>query len=182
MAEPFIGEIRAVGFNFAPRGWMICAGQLISIAQNTALFSILGTTYGGNGQTNFALPNLQGSAMISQGQGPGLSPYVLGEILGTPQVTLLITEMPLHSHTPDAKTTPGLADMHGTPVAGDFLSRYSPGVGPGLAYSPAPLASPVLMHPQMIGIAGGSLPHNNMQPYTSLLYVIAIEGIFPSRN
>jgi microcystin-dependent protein len=182
MADPFIAEIRAVGFNFAPRGWFPCDGRLLPIAQYTPLFALLGTTYGGNGQTNFALPDLRGNAMISQGQGPGLSDYVLGEQIGTPNVTLLITEIPSHNHSATAQTEVGFADQHGTPVAGDQLSRFAPNPGVGLAFVPPPNAAPVFFNAQMVGVAGGSQPHSNTQPYLALLYCIAYEGIFPARN
>lgn len=183
--DPFIAEIRAFAFNFVPRGWMPCDGRLLPIAQYTALFSLLGTTYGGNGQTNFALPNLGGTAMVSQGNGPGLSPYVLGEQTGVASVTLIITEIPSHTHAADAKIdTSGNANMINTPVAGTQLTRFAVSAsGPGgAAFATAPNSSPVLMHPMMVQPAGGSQPHNNLQPYLALLYGIATEGIFPARN
>ncbi|MDF7776263.1 tail fiber protein [Sphingomonas sp. AOB5] len=183
MADPFIAEIRAVGFTFAPLGWAVCNGQLLSIAQNTALFSILGTTYGGNGQTTFGLPNLQGASMISSGQGPGLSDYVLGEQIGTATVTLISTEMPIHTHAPDAKLdTTGNDNMVTTPVAGVQMTRFAPSAAIGSAWKVPPLTNPVAMDPLMIQVAGGSQPHNNEQPYLVLLYCIALQGIFPSRN
>jgi microcystin-dependent protein len=182
MADPFLGEIRAVGFTFAPRGWVVCDGRLLSIAQYSAVFAILGTQYGGNGQTNFAVPDLRGNVMVSQGQGTGLSDYVVGEQTGTPNVTLIITEIPNHNHSAAAQTEVGFADQHGTPVAGDQLSRFAPNPGVGLAFVPPPNGAPVLFNAQMLGIAGGSQPHSNTQPYLALLYCIALEGIFPSRN
>ncbi|NML07436.1 tail fiber protein [Sphingomonas sp. G-3-2-10] len=185
MSEPFIAEIRAFGFNFAPRGWMMCNGQLLAIAQNTALFSLLGTTYGGNGQTNFALPDLRGRSMISAGggQGPGLSPYSLGEQIGTETVTLISTEMPAHNHTANAAIdTTGNANMVTVPTAGVQLTRYAPASGIGAAWNTPPITNPVLLNPQMVQPAGGGQPHSNQQPYLTLIYCIAVEGIFPARN
>lgn len=184
MADPFLGEIRAVGFNFAPRGWYPCDGRLLSIAQNSALFAILGTTYGGNGQTNFALPNLQGNALVSQGTGPGLSQYVLGESIGTPTVTLLSTQIPIHNHSVNGATISGSTGMHDVPQNGDQLSRYMKAGGAlgGVAYKAPPIVTPVTMAPTMVAFSGGSQPHNNQQPYLALLYCIAAEGIFPTRN
>ncbi|MBO9715033.1 tail fiber protein [Sphingomonas sp.] len=183
MVQPYLGEIRWVGFNFAPRGWMLCAGQLLSIAQNTALFSILGTTYGGNGQTNFALPNLQGQAMVNAGQGPGLTDYALGEQTGTPSVTLLTTEIPSHNHAADTKILTGSnASTVASPQVGFWLTRLATTAGGAVGWNTPPRNNPVLMHPLMVGVTGGSQPHNNMQPYLALLPCIAVEGIFPSRN
>jgi microcystin-dependent protein len=182
--DPFLAEIRAFAFNFVPRGWMPCDGRLLPIQQYTALFSLLGTTYGGNGQTTFALPNLGGNALVSQGQGAGLSPYDLGEVTGTAQVTLIITEMPAHNHAADAKIdSSGNANMVTVPVTGVQLTRYAIGQGVGgAAFASAPNTSPVLMHPMMVQPAGGSMPHSNQQPYLALVYGIAYEGIFPARN
>ena len=185
MADPFLAEIRAFGFSFAPRGWMPCDGRQIPISQYTAVFSLLGTTYGGNGQTTFALPNLGGSALVSQGSGPGLSAYVLGEVTGTPTVTLLSTQMPAHTHAGDAKIdSTGAGNMHTNPQNGDQLSRYSPNATPpiGFGWNSPPLAPQVTLAPTMVQNAGGGLPHNNRQPYLALLYCIAMEGIFPARN
>jgi microcystin-dependent protein len=174
--DPFIAEIRMFGCNFAPRGWAQCNGQILAIAQNTALFSLLGTTYGGNGQTTFALPNLQGRAPIHTGQGPGLPNYDLGQQSGVQSVTLLQSEMPIHNHQAMASNTDGVeaspvANVWAGPGADRDLHWYSP-TGGGTA----------TMHPNSIGIAGGSQPHNNMQPYLVVTYCIAVEGVFPSRN
>lgn len=182
--EPFLAEIRAFAFNFVPRGWFPCDGRLLPISQYSTLFSLIGTYYGGNGQTNFALPNLGGTSLVSTGQGPGLSDYVLGETLGTPTVTLTMLEMPGHTHAPDGKIdSTGNTNMHGVPQNGDQLSRYAPATGGiGIAWNTPPLDNPVLLNPQMIQPAGGGSPHNNMQPYLTLLYGIAFEGIYPARN
>lgn len=173
-SEPLLGEIYLSGLNFAPRGYAFCAGQLLSIAQNTALFALLGTNFGGNGQTTFALPDLRGRVPIGAGQGPGLSPRTLGELAGEENHTLISTEMPAHNHLVNAKSDAGDASA----PAGAFLANtgaldkeYKNTDGPT-----------VQMSPQMIGLAGGSQPHNNMQPYLVLNYNIALEGIFPSRN
>lgn len=171
MAEPFLGEIRTFGFNFAPQGWAMCNGQLLSIAQNTALFALIGTFYGGNGTSNFQLPNLQSRVGIHQGQGSGLSQYVLGEVGGTEDVTLLQTEMPQHAHAVAASGASGTA----TRAAGAVLARESTGI-----YAASPDGT--LMNAAMIATAGGSQPHTNIQPFVCLNFCIALQGIFPSRN
>jgi microcystin-dependent protein len=169
VTEPFIAEIRIVGFNFAPTGWATCDGQILSISQNTALFALLGTTYGGNGQTNFALPNLQGRAPLFWGQGPGLSNYVLGQSAGTDNVTLLSSELPAHSHGLQATTDP--ADSNDPTNA--FLAKSSDNTFVALSSPNA------VMNPQAISLAGGSQPHNNLQPYLTLNFIIALAGVFP---
>lgn len=175
MADPFVAEIRIFPFNFAPLGWALCNGQLLPISQNTALFSLLGTTYGGNGTTNFALPNLQGNAPMHPGQGPGLSLHDLGETGGSDTVTLLQTELPAHSHSLTAQSQP--AQLPG-PAADRTFARSSG----GFAYKPAPFTTVVPFNPNMIGPAGGSLPHNNLQPYLTLNFCIALQGVYPPRN
>lgn len=185
MADPFLAEIRAFGFQFAPRGWFVCDGRLLPIVQYTALFSLLGTTYGGNGQTTFAIPNLAGQSLTSAGggNGPGLSPYDLGEVTGTETVTLITTEMPAHTHPANgALDTSGNTNMVNVPTAGVQLTRFAPSTGLGAAWNTPPVDNPVLLAPQMVLPAGGGLPHNNQQPYLTLLYCIAYEGIFPARN
>ena len=176
MADQFLGEIRIVPFDFAPNGWALCNGQVLSIAQNTALFSLLGTQFGGNGATTFALPNLQGSAPMSQGNGLGLTPRAMGETGGEPDVTLLLSQLPAHAHTPQA----GAASTSGTP--GPTVTFGDGGRGKESAYAPAAQASAVLLNTQAVGPAGGSLPHNNMSPYLTLNFVIALQGIFPPRS
>jgi microcystin-dependent protein len=174
MAEPFVGQIITAGFNFAPRGYATCDGQILSIAQNTALFSLLGTTFGGNGQTTFALPDLRGRVPIHQGNGPGLSQRVMGELAGEEYHTLISTEMPMHNHTVNALSTNGnlktptnniMANVQGT--ATNIYSASNPDT---------------TMNTQMLNVSGGSQPHNNMQPYLVINFCIALQGIFPSRN
>jgi len=172
MTDPFVAEVRIFPFNFAPRGWAFCNGQLLPISQNTALFSLLGTTYGGNGQSTFALPNLQGSAVMQEGQGPGLSQRVLGETAGSETVTLLQSEIPAHSHGLTAQNVPGDTSSPGA-------AAYSRVIG-ATPYQP-PGGPQVAMSPQAVAPAGGSQPHNNMQPYLTLNFCIALQGIFPPR-
>jgi microcystin-dependent protein len=175
MSSPFVAEIRIFGFQFAPRGWAFCNGQILPISQNTALFSLLGTTYGGNGQSTFALPNMQDSAPMHPGQGPGLSLHDLGEQGGEPFVTLLESEMPAHSHALMATTQAG---NQATPV-GNSLAKTAGTFKPYLAPAGAPL---VQMAFQALPPAGGSLPHNNMMPYLTLNFCIALQGVFPPRT
>jgi microcystin-dependent protein len=173
MADPFVAEIRIFPFNFAPKGWAWCNGQLMPISQNTALFSLLGTTYGGDGKSTFALPDLQGSAPIHAGQGPGLSLYDLGQTGGTDTVTLLQTEIPSHTHSLMANTTTATKSL---PTGNSFAKGSS--MIPYLAPAGAPLVN---MAAQAISPAGGSLPHNNMMPYLTLYFNIALQGVFPAR-
>ncbi len=175
MSQPFIAEIRMFGFNYAPRGWAFCNGQLLPISQNTALFSLVGTTYGGNGQSNFALPNLQGRTPIQQGNGPGLTPRVLGEASGVPTVTLLTTEMPAHTHTANAQS----GSVNQPSPAGNTWGVTGGRSGALNTYAPTPNAT---MSPQALGISGGSQPHENMPPYLTVNFCIALEGVFPARN
>jgi microcystin-dependent protein len=179
MATPFIAEIRMFAGTFAPRGNAFCNGQLISIASNTALFSLLGTTYGGNGQTTFGLPNLLGRAPIGAGQGPGLSSQALGQTSGAATVTLTTTQVPAHTHTLTAGTvTPqNPAQQTATPGPTAFLGL----AGPNFTYSD--LATPAQQfNSGALGATGGSLPHENSQPYLVVNFIIATQGIFPSRN
>jgi microcystin-dependent protein len=172
MSSPFVAEIRIFGCNFAPTGWAQCNGQLLPISQNTALFSLLGTFYGGDGKSTFALPNMQGSAPMHQGQGQGLSERFLGEMSGVESVTLLESEIPVHTHN-----ALGVAD-----IGEDRI----PGPNEGLASSTggqlyAPATNLVPMSFQALALAGGSLPHNNMMPYLVLNFCIAMQGVFPPR-
>ena len=160
--------------NFAPRGWALCTGQILSISQNTALFSILGTTYGGNGQSTFALPNLQGSAPMQAGQGPGLTLRDLGEQGGEQNVTLLVSEMPVHSH--GAQATSG--SNQDSPAANAWSSIGTTRTPPAL-YCDTQNAQ---MSPFALAITGASSPHNNMSPYQCLTFIIALQGVFPARN
>jgi microcystin-dependent protein len=176
MADPFVAEIRIFPFNFAPKGWAFCNGQLLPISQNTALFSLLGTTYGGDGKSTFALPNLEGQAPMHPGQGKGLSLRDLGEMSGAESITLLETELPSHTHTLKADTADP-ADVQ-APSAAVVFGRSAG----GNAYTaPAP-AGLTPMAFQALGPAGGSLPHNNMQPYLTLNFCIAMQGVFPPRT
>jgi microcystin-dependent protein len=176
MSNPFVAEIRIFAGNFAPTGWALCNGQLMPISQNTALFSLLGTTYGGDGKSNFALPNLQGSAPLQAGQGPGLSLRDLGEIGGEQNVTLLQTEMPSHSHTAQGST----GSNQTTPVNNAWASGAK--LGGGNLYFPSTQASNVQMNPFGTSIFGGNQPHNNMMPYLGLTFIIALQGVFPPRS
>lgn len=178
MSEPFLGEIRAFGFDFAPRRWALCNGQLLSIQQNSALFSLLGTNYGGNGITNFQLPDLRSRAGITFGQGPGLSPYVIGEPSGTENVTLLSTQIPQHNHLWAASTAFG---SQATPAGAFLAGGQIPNGTPVLGYA-APGGATVPLAANTLATAGNNTPHNNMQPFLVVNYCIALQGIFPSRN
>ncbi len=174
MADPFVAEIRIFPFNFAPKGWAFCNGQLLPLSQNTALFSLLGTTYGGDGKSTFALPALQTRAPMHPGQGPGLSLHDLGETGGEEFVTLLDSEMPAHAHTMMSSVDPANAQI---PNASMALTRSAG----GNAYSTTTTGL-VTMAPQTIAIAGGSQPHNNMMPYLTFYFCIALQGVFPPRT
>jgi microcystin-dependent protein len=176
MSEPFLAEIRIVGFNFPPRGWASCDGQLLPISQNTALFALIGTYYGGDGRVTFGLPNLQGSAPLHPGNGPGLTPRNLGEQSGSQSVTLLQTEMPAHTHVPQASAN---AATQADPTNGVWAKGGQ--VRGGAPLYNADLSAPVAMSPQALAPAGGSQPHNNLPPYLVLNFVIALAGIFPQR-
>lgn len=192
MSEPFLGEIRMVGFTFAPRGWAFCQGQVMQISQNTALFSLLGTTYGGNGQTTFALPDLRGRSPIGFGQGPGLSNIVQGEISGAESVTIQSSQMPAHIHTATATATFSVAgtpsNANATPSAtNNVLGASQAGGPPSAAIWSDALNSPVTLgNTETVNVtvdpAGGSLPVSLRNPYTGTNFIIALEGIYPSRN
>jgi len=174
MADPFVAEIRIFPFNFAPKGWAWCDGQLLPLSQNTALFSLLGTTYGGNGKSNFALPDLQGRAPMHPGQGPGLSLHDLGETGGSETVTLLESEIPAHAHT--CRAVGGdPADLQG-PSPNRAIARSAN----GFAYVAGGVTAP--MAPEILPPAGGDAPHNNMQPYLTFYFNIALQGVFPPRT
>jgi microcystin-dependent protein len=172
MADPFLAEIRPFAFNFAPTGWAQCNGQLLPISQNTALFALLGTFYGGDGKSTFALPNLQGSAPMHQGQSGGTTERVLGETAGTEWITLLQSEMPAHSHALNAVESPAAARQPPGQMfaVGGAISNYHTG------------GTNTQMDTRMLALTGGSLPHNNMQPYVTVNFCIALQGIFPPRN
>jgi microcystin-dependent protein len=174
MADPFVAEIRIFPFNFAPRGWAFCNGQLLPLSQNTALFSLLGTIYGGNGQTNFALPNLQGNAPMFYGQGPGLSLRNIGETSGSQTVTLQTSQIPAHNHNEVVRPTALASGQQNTPVGnfgGRSNSRPYNATGPNGA-----------MGATAVGQTGGGGPHNNMMPYLTLNFCIALQGVYPPRT
>lgn len=175
MADPFVGEIRIVAFNFAPKGWAFCSGQILPLSQNTALFSLLGTTYGGDGKSTFALPDLRDRAPMHSGQGAGLTYRDLGEAGGSSTVTLVTTELPAHNHTISSKVTAGnLANPMGNIWAG------------GAGRTPPPMyqngAANTTMNDAAVGSSGGDQPHNNRQPYLGMSFIIALQGVFPSRT
>ena len=176
MADPFVAEIRIFPFNFAPKGWAWCDGQLMPLSQNTALFSLLGTTYGGDGKSTFALPNLEGSAPMQPGQGQGLSLRDLGEMSGSEFVTLLESEMPVHAHFITAHNG-DQADAQ-NPSANTSLAQSAN----GFAYQSNTSSNIVQLSFNALTPAGGSLPHNNMQPYLTLNFCIAMQGVFPPRT
>ncbi|MCW2758587.1 MAG: phage tail protein [Nocardioidaceae bacterium] len=175
MTDPFLAEIRMFAGNFAPSGWALCNGQLMSISQNTALFSLLGTTYGGDGRVTFGLPDLQGSMPMQQGQGPALSQRYLGEQAGEPTVTLLTSEMPSHTHTVKASSdtqvvASPIGHVWGEPALGRVTTPvYATG------------AATTTMSPLASGLSGGGQPHENMPPYVVGTFIIALQGIFPQR-
>ncbi len=174
MADPFVAEIRIFPFNFAPKGWAWCDGQLLPLSQNTALFSLLGTTYGGDGRSNFALPDLQGCAPMHPGQGPGLSLYDLGQPSGTETVSLLESEIPAHNHTMRIGTDP--AEL-GAPGTSRVLGRSAG----GFIYNPSATGL-VPLSDQALAPIGADQPHNNMQPYLTFYFCIALQGVFPPRT
>jgi microcystin-dependent protein len=177
MSQPFIGEIRLFGGNFAPVNWALCNGQLLPISSYSALFSLIGTTYGGNGVTNFALPDLRGRVPVGEGQGPGLSLRVIGEMAGVESVTLLSTNLPAHSHPLLATTVSAdLANPNGAlPADVGTAHFYVADTG-----SPAPTFG--AMKAQSVAPAGGGQPHDNLAPFQCLTFIICLNGIFPSRN
>jgi microcystin-dependent protein len=174
MADPFVAEIRIFPFNFAPKGWAWCDGQLLPLSQNTALFSLLGTTYGGDGKSNFALPDLEGRAPMHPGQGPGLSLHDLGETGGSETVTLLESEIPAHAH--GVMAVGGFAGTDNDPTGGIF-AKGDAGL---LPYTPPGSLTP--MSDQALAPAGGDQPHNNLQPYLTFYFAIALQGVFPPRT
>lgn len=172
--DPFVAEIRIFPFNFAPKGWAFCDGQILPLSQNTALFSLLGTTYGGDGKSNFALPNMQGNTPMHPGQGPGLSLHDLGETGGSDTVSLLESEIPSHSHGVMATAQQALVRQP-SPAVGLARSSGTP------AYN-STVTGLVTMNDNTIAPAGGDQPHNNLQPYLTLSFCIALQGVFPPRT
>lgn len=171
MGTPYIGEIRMVGFNFAPVGWAFCNGALVPISENDALFNLIGTTYGGDGQETFALPNLQSRIPIHAGTGPGLSTYVIGESGGTETVTLTTTQIPSHNHAAQATTTQG---NQASPQNGIWADPGQGVYGTG--------AGSLAMKANLVGISGGSQPHENMMPFLTINFIISLFGVFPSQT
>jgi len=185
MADPFVAEIRIFPFNFAPRGWAWCDGQLLPLSQNTALFSLLGTTYGGNGKSNFALPALQGRSPMHWGQGPGLSLHDLGEIGGEETVSLLESEVPNHSHTLQARNVAGNTHLpvghHLTAAEGKTVLGVPKPLPP--IHLPTGAGTPLVqMNGSALTPAGGDMPHNNLQPYLTCYFCIALQGVYPPRT
>jgi microcystin-dependent protein len=181
MASPYIGEVRCFGFNFAPQGWALCNGQLLPIANFNALFAVIGTIYGGDGQTTFALPNLQGRVPMHWGNGPGGFTTSIGQVQGTEQYTLATSEMTAHNHTITAMQVPagGIVERTNTPSATTYLSDSQ---NPNFAWNSAPPALDAPFSGKAITIQGSSQPHENRQPLLVINFCIALDGIFPSRN
>lgn len=186
MSNPYLGEIRMVGFNFNPRGWAFCNGQLMSIAQNDALYALLGTNYGGDGQTTFGLPDFRGRVQLNQGQGPGLSNYTIGQLSGSESVTLLTGQLPAHGHSPVANNVNSSVDK---PVANSSMTAIAvqQGGGNSSTFYTDPTKIPAAgdykpMLAGLIGPSGGNQPHDNIEPYLVINFIIALEGVFPSRN
>ncbi|HEY1806682.1 MAG TPA: tail fiber protein [Terracidiphilus sp.] len=177
--DPYVGEIRLVPYNFAPAGWAFCQGQLLNISQNTALFSLVGTYYGGNGSSTFALPNLQGRIAIHQGQGAGLSTYYLGQQGGSAAITLTLGQLPVHTHTIPASAAAAHASAPGPAFA---LGSGARGSGPIYATPLEQSTAGINMSTTLCGAAGGNQPHDNTMPYLVLNYIIAMQGIYPPRN
>lgn len=177
MSNPFVAEIRIFAGNFAPTGWAQCNGQLLPISQNTALFSLLGTFYGGDGKSTFALPDMQGNAPVHQGSGAGLTDHFLGETGGTQDVTLLLTEMPSHGH--NLMSRPLVSNVK---VADPTTSLAKPEPATNHAYQTNSSAALATLNPLATTISGGNLPHNNMQPFLVLTFIIALQGVFPPRG
>ncbi len=176
MADPFVAEIRIFPFNFAPKGWAFCDGQILPISQNTALFSLLGTVYGGDGKSTFALPDLQGSVPMHPGQGPGLSLFDLGQIGGAETITLLVSEMPVHAHAVGRALN---AEGNSITPVNSVWAQAPAGRGAAALYKEGAPTGQVNVN--SLNITGGGLPHNNMQPYLTLNYCIALQGVFPQR-
>lgn len=179
MDEPYLGEIRAIAFNYAPKGWLLCNGQTLSVQQNQALFSLLGTTYGGNGQTTFNLPNLQSRVAVGTGQGPGLQNYTLGEMAGQETVSLTQDQLPPHTHTIAGTMQAGATADESTPV-GNF-----PAGGASNHYSTGPMNAslgPANAVKGQTAPQGSNQPHDNRQPYLATYFVIAVQGLYPSRG
>jgi microcystin-dependent protein len=179
VSDQWVGEIRAVGFNFAPAGWAMCNGQLLPISQNTALFSLLGTFYGGNGTSNFALPNLQAQIPLGMGTGPGLTPYVIGETAGANSVTIIESEMAEHNHVPNAQSSLGSTDSPDNAVWA--VSRRGR-VADQVYADSTPAQGLGQLNDSALSTIAGNQPHNNLPPYLVVNFIIALQGIFPARG
>jgi len=181
MSQPFVGQMIRVGFNFPPAGWMRCQGQLVPIAQYETLFNLIGTTYGGDGQNTFGLPDLQGRVALSMGQGPGLSNYVLAQKAGTETVTLTTAQMPQHQHFVNVLTSTANGATPGPQV---LLANEGPGPAGSLVYTYAPYdaANQTALNSRSIGLSGGNQPHENRQPVLAITWCISMFGIYPSPN
>jgi microcystin-dependent protein len=183
MASPYLGQIESFPYGFAPKGWAFCAGQLLSIQQNTALFSLLGTTYGGNGIQTFALPDLRGRVAMGQGNGAGLTQRSIGQSFGEVNHTLLSTEMPNHTHALNTAANSNTTNNTDTPSNTVVLGNATGKGQSAFAVTPYAATAPnVTMAPTAIGVGGGSQPHNNMMPYLGMQFCIALIGVFPSRG
>jgi microcystin-dependent protein len=179
MAEPYVGQICSFGFNFAPVNWAFCNGQTVPISQNDVLYTLLGTTFGGDGVNTFNLPNLQGQVPINQGQGPSLSNYVMGQQSGTESITLTSLQIPSHTHPAFTCNTPGTTNV---PSTGTALSDEGPGTPQVTTYAPNASAPQAPLSGSTISPSGGSQPHENLQPYLALNFCIALLGIFPPKS
>jgi microcystin-dependent protein len=168
--DPFVGQLLLAGFNFAPKGWALCQGQIMPLSQNTALFSLLGTIYGGDGKSTFGLPDMRARVGMGQGNGVGLTSRVMGELGGSPSVTLLLSELPKHQHAANAASVNG---NQATPI------NFATGESPNIYAGGAPNAG---MSASAIGLNGGNQPHNNMMPYQTLNWCIALQGVYPQRS
>lgn len=185
MAEPFVGQIEAFAFDFAPRGWAVCAGQTLPISQNQALFALIGTTFGGNGSTTFALPDLRGSAAMGQGAGPGLTPRTVGQVVGEESHTLTVGETPAHQHSVNVISNPDTTLNVATPANTVVLSQTTGLAADGQSLNfdiyAADAAPSQSLNPAVIGTTGGQ-PHTNLMPLLAVNFCIALSGIFPPRN
>ncbi|WP_158928466.1 phage tail protein [Acidisphaera sp. S103] len=186
MSQPYLGQIEAFPYNFAPKGWAFCAGQLLSIQQNTALFSLLGTTYGGNGVQTFGLPDLRGRIAMGQGSGTGLTPRVIGELFGEQNHTVLYNEMPMHTHPLNTAANSATANNVNTPSSSVVLGNATGKDGSNTftisPYAATPPAPTVVMAPNAITMSTGNQPHPNTMPYLVMQFCIALQGVFPSRG
>lgn len=182
MSQPFLAQIALFPYNYAPRGWALCRGQLMSISQNTALFSLLGTYYGGDGKSTFGLPDLQSRVPVGTGQGPGLSPYTIGEETGVERVTLISSENASHNHSLNATTDGATTVTAANNQLANAISGSRTSANLGLIYSSTSNNPNTSLSANAISLTGGNQPHNNIQPYQCLSYCIALQGIYPSRN